>query len=144
MGRGSFGNAIIRIILAVGFFSLAWLAIGPALSLGLFGESAEGTVVGYWMREPTIPLGDGEAIQEPDVQVPGRSPSTCDTVYRGYQRDRELPGRGATIQVRYWPDALARCYATSTIHAPWRLGLGTVFALVGLMLAGSGVEDLAV
>lgn len=144
MGRGSFGNAIIRIVVAVGLFALAWLAVGPAISFGIFGQSTEGRVTGYWMREPAIPIGEGGPIQEPKVHVPDRSPSGCQTVYRDYRRERPLPGRGATIEVMYWPDALANCYAKSTVHAWWRLGLGAVLTLSGLMVAGSAVEDLAV
>ena len=144
MGRGSFGNAIFRTVFAVAFLSLAWLAIGPAISMGLFGEKSTGEVTGYWERQPPFPLaqfGQEEPVLEPRLRVDGRSPPMCKTIYRDYQPERNLPGRGMRIEVHYWRDALTTCYAASTIHAGWRLGLGGVLSVIGLTVAASAVSE---
>lgn len=137
-------------LLAALFLGIAWFTAGQAVTMALLGDSSPATVVDYWERESAVPMhwvtdaDEAQPVVEPTVRIAsGRQPPECDTVYRGLQRKRELPGRGTQIEVLFRPDTLGNCVARSTAFSGLHLGVGGIFALLGLSLTGSVVSRLA-
>lgn len=150
MGRATLPGIVIRMLLAALFLGIAWFTAGQAVTMGLLGESSQATVIDYWERESPVPMhwvtdaDEPRPVVEPTVRIAsGRQPAECHTVYRGLQRKRELPGRGAQFEVMFRPDTLGNCIARSTAFSKLHLGVGGIFALIGLSLAGSVVSRLA-
>lgn len=133
-----------RATLALLFLTGAWWAAGDVVSLGFLGEASTGTVVGYWDRPPPLArFRDASPIREPVVRLEGadRPSSDCPTTYRGLSRDRELPARGAPVDVRFRPGTFQNCVASVSLFSPLRLGLGIGAALVGIWSALAATEE---
>ena len=142
MGRGSFGDAVIRAVLAVALLGAAWFAAGDTLEMATLGKETTGTVVGYWRRDVRLPfLYKKKRILEPVVRLAsGRNGTTCHTVYRDFRHERHLPSRGQSFPVRYRPDTYENCFASSTAFAWWKIGLGSLFGVLGALFGLSALS----